>query len=170
MAPSASAGSKVVKDAETGRLRPARAGELPDAPAGRPTQIIDSPDGGAIAVVGDDLMSDSIAVKNADGSISGGARRRCADELGGEVVMLRRLPLLIAAILTALATPATADPRARVVLLNFDAGTGVGLDDPTPVAPIGGNTGTTLGQQRQIALSHAARSGRATCGASSRSR
>ena len=69
MAPSASAGSKVVKDAETGRLRPARAGELPDAPAGRPTQIINSPDGGGIAVVGDDLMSDSIAVKLPDGSI-----------------------------------------------------------------------------------------------------
>ena len=69
MAPSASAGSKVVKDADTGRLRPARAGELPDAPAGRPTQIIDSPDGGGIAVVGDDLMSDSIAVKLPDGSI-----------------------------------------------------------------------------------------------------
>ena len=42
------------------------------------------------------------------------------------------------------------------MLINFDAGTGVGLDDPTPVAPIGGNTGTTLGQQRQIALLHAA--------------
>jgi len=69
MVPSASAGAKVVKDAETGRLRPARAGELPDAPAGRPTQIINSPDGGAIAVVGDDLMSDSIAVKMPDGSI-----------------------------------------------------------------------------------------------------
>ena len=70
--------------------------------------------------------------------------------------MLRRLPLLVAATLAALATPAAADPRAHVVLLNFDAGTGVGLDDSTPVAPIGGNTGTTLGAQRQIALSHAA--------------
>jgi hypothetical protein len=69
MAPSASAGAKVVKDAETGRLRPARAGELPEAPAGRPTQIINSPDGSSIAVVGDDLMSDSIAVKLPDGSI-----------------------------------------------------------------------------------------------------
>ena len=69
MAPSASAGAKVVKDAETGRLRPARAGELPEAPAGRPTQIVNSPDGGSIAVVGDDLMSDSIAVKLPDGSI-----------------------------------------------------------------------------------------------------
>ena len=70
--------------------------------------------------------------------------------------MPRRLPLLVAAALAALATPAAADPRARVVLVNFDAGTGVGLDDPTPVTPVSGNTGTTLGAQRQIALAHAA--------------
>ncbi len=70
--------------------------------------------------------------------------------------MRRLTTLFIIVVLTALATPASADPRARVVLLNADAGTGLGLDDPTPVAPIGGNTGTTLGQQRQIALAHAA--------------
>ena len=70
--------------------------------------------------------------------------------------MLRLLPLLIVAIVTAVATPVSADPLAHIVLLNADAGTGVGLDDPTPVAPIGGNTGTTLGAQRQIALLHAA--------------
>ena len=70
--------------------------------------------------------------------------------------MRRLLQLLIAALLTVVATPASADPPAQIVLLNFDAGTGAGLDDPTPVAPIGGNTGTTLGQQRQIALAHAA--------------
>jgi hypothetical protein len=39
---------------------------------------------------------------------------------------------------------------AQLVLLNGDAGTGTGLDDPTPVAPVGLNPGTTLGQQRQI--------------------
>lgn len=33
---------------------------------------------------------------------------------------------------------------------------GVGFNDPTPVAPVGGNTGTTLGQQRLIAFQHAA--------------
>lgn len=33
---------------------------------------------------------------------------------------------------------------------------GVGFKDETPVAPIGGNTGTTLGQQRQIVLEYAA--------------
>jgi hypothetical protein len=71
-------------------------------------------------------------------------------------MMRRLLPFLIAAFVTVVATPASADPPARVVLLNFDAGSGVGLDDPTPVAPVAGNKGTTLGQQRQIALAHAA--------------
>ena len=32
----------------------------------------------------------------------------------------------------------------------------VGFNDPTPVAPVGGNTGTTLGEQRLIAFQHAA--------------
>ena len=33
---------------------------------------------------------------------------------------------------------------------------GVGFNDPTPVAPVGGNTGTTLGQQRMNAVTYAA--------------
>ena len=33
---------------------------------------------------------------------------------------------------------------------------GVGFNDPTPAAPIGGNTGTTRGQQRLIAFQFAA--------------
>jgi hypothetical protein len=33
---------------------------------------------------------------------------------------------------------------------------GVGFNDPTPVAPVGGNKATTLGQQRLIAFEHAA--------------
>ncbi|MFD0738713.1 PA domain-containing protein [Lysobacter koreensis] len=40
---------------------------------------------------------------------------------------------------------------AQLVLLNGDAGTGTGLDDPTPKAPQGLNPGTTLGEQRRIA-------------------
>jgi hypothetical protein len=66
---SASAGAKVVKDAETGRLRAARAGELPETTPRVPTQIINYPNGSAIAIVGDDLMVDSIAVKQPDGSV-----------------------------------------------------------------------------------------------------
>lgn len=51
------------------------------------------------------------------------------------------------------ATPAFAN--ATVVLVNDNA-PGIGLNDPTPVAPVGGNPGTTLGQQRLNALQFAA--------------
>ncbi len=44
---------------------------------------------------------------------------------------------------------------AEVILVNINAA-GIGLNDPTPVAPVGGNPGTTLGQQRMNALRHAA--------------
>ncbi|HKO96866.1 MAG TPA: PA domain-containing protein, partial [Pyrinomonadaceae bacterium] len=44
---------------------------------------------------------------------------------------------------------------ANVVIENADAPSS-GLNDPTPVSPIGGNTGTTVGQQRLIALQRAA--------------
>ena len=44
---------------------------------------------------------------------------------------------------------------ATIVILNAD-GAGEGFNDTTPVSPVGGNTGTTLGQQRLIAFQHAA--------------
>src|SRR5215212_7729891 len=44
---------------------------------------------------------------------------------------------------------------AQIIIVNINA-PGVGFNDPTPVAPVGGNTGTTLGQQRLIAFQHAA--------------
>ena len=40
---------------------------------------------------------------------------------------------------------------ANFVIVNGDA-SGEGLNDPTPVAPVGGNSGTTLGAQRLIVL------------------
>ncbi len=49
----------------------------------------------------------------------------------------------------------TAYARATFVIENADP-PGVGLNDPTPVSPVGGNPGTTLGQQRLIALQYAA--------------
>ena len=69
---SASAGAQVAKDEETGRIRAVRPGELPDEPVGRATQIIEYPNGGKLAIAGDDLMNHSIAVavKNADGSVT----------------------------------------------------------------------------------------------------
>jgi PA domain-containing protein len=59
--------------------------------------------------------------------------------------MARSLGVLVAAILLAAwAGPASA---AHFILINLD-GPGEGFNDPTPVAPVGGNDGTTLGQQR----------------------
>jgi PA domain len=47
----------------------------------------------------------------------------------------------------ALATPASA---AKMILNNVDV-PGVGFNDPTPAAPVGGNAGATVGEQRLIA-------------------
>ena len=43
---------------------------------------------------------------------------------------------------------------AAVSLINRD-GPGEGFNDPTPATPVGGNTGTTIGEQRLIAFQHA---------------
>jgi hypothetical protein len=44
---------------------------------------------------------------------------------------------------------------AEIVVVNFDD-PGVGFNDPTPAAPVGGNPGTTLGEQRMIVFEQAA--------------
>jgi PA domain len=44
---------------------------------------------------------------------------------------------------------------ATITVVNVD-GPGEGFNDPTPVAPVGGNAGTTLGEQRFIAFQFAA--------------
>ena len=51
--------------------------------------------------------------------------------------------------------PLAASADATIVINNINA-PGVGFNDPTPAAPVGGNAGTTLGQQRLIAFTHAA--------------
>lgn len=48
-----------------------------------------------------------------------------------------------------------AQAAATIVINNLNA-PGVGFNDTTPVAPVGGNTGTTLGEQRLIAFTYAA--------------
>ena len=53
-----------------------------------------------------------------------------------------------------LAAPA-ANAALEIVIFNGNAA-GVGFNDATPVAPVGGNPGTTLGEQRQIAFVFAA--------------
>ncbi|HEY7368595.1 MAG TPA: PA domain-containing protein, partial [Thermoanaerobaculia bacterium] len=50
---------------------------------------------------------------------------------------------------------AAAMADATITIINGNA-PGVGYNDPTPVAPVGGNPGTTLGQQRLIAVQYAA--------------
>ena len=44
---------------------------------------------------------------------------------------------------------------AQFVIVNINAA-GVGFNDPTPATPVGGNPGTTLGEQRLIAFQYAA--------------
>lgn len=60
--------------------------------------------------------------------------------------------LLAAALFALVASHAQASD---IVPVNFDPA-GVGLNDPTAAAPVGGNPGTTVGQQRQIAYQFAA--------------
>jgi hypothetical protein len=62
-------------------------------------------------------------------------------------------PLLLVGVVALF--PLAAHSAATMVIVNGDA-PGVGLNDPTPVAPVGGNSGTTLGEQRMNALQHAA--------------
>ena len=59
------------------------------------------------------------------------------------------------AIMVVLACSSTAFAGATITIINLD-GPGEGFNDPTPAAPVGGNAGTTLGQQRLIAFQHAA--------------
>ena len=57
--------------------------------------------------------------------------------------------------LGSLAAAAPAAATARIIIINGD-GPSEGFDDPTPAAPVGGNPGTTKGQQRLIAFQYAA--------------
>jgi hypothetical protein len=68
--------------------------------------------------------------------------------------MTSRIPSLAAALLIGAlaAAPAVA---ATIVIQNND-GAGVGFNDPTPAAPVGGNPGTTIGQQRLNVFTQAA--------------
>ncbi|MDX1997151.1 MAG: PA domain-containing protein [Thermoanaerobaculia bacterium] len=63
----------------------------------------------------------------------------------------RHLVLGLAALLVA----APAFAAATITIVNVD-GPGEGFNDPTPAAPVGGNPGTTVGQQRLLAFQFAA--------------
>src|SRR5436190_4344128 len=58
------------------------------------------------------------------------------------------------AVLGLVAGTVSAGP-AQFVIVNINAA-GVGFNDPTPATPVGGNTGTTRGEQRLIAFTYAA--------------
>ena len=66
------------------------------------------------------------------------------------------LPALAGLLLAAPPVAAQGPPPATIVIINNNA-PGVGFNDPTAAVPVGGNTGTTLGQQRLLAFEHAAR-------------
>jgi hypothetical protein len=66
-----------------------------------------------------------------------------------------RLAALGLAAAAALAAPAVASAAATIIVVNMD-GPGEGFNDPAAVAPVGGNPGLTLGDQRLNAFQHAA--------------
>lgn len=61
---------------------------------------------------------------------------------------------LVFVLLLVAATNALAG-KGKILIINRDAA-GMGFNDPTPVAPVGGNPGTTLGQQRLKVFEQAA--------------
>ena len=67
--------------------------------------------------------------------------------------ILRRLHRLLPAL--ALVCAATATQAATITIINND-GAGEGFNDPTLAIPVGGNSGTTIGQQRLIVFQQAA--------------
>jgi hypothetical protein len=60
-----------------------------------------------------------------------------------------------AALASAILLASASARGATITIVNANTGTG-GFNDPTPAAPVGGNTGTTVGAQRLIAFQHAA--------------
>ena len=61
-----------------------------------------------------------------------------------------------ATMLAALLSAPLAIAQPAVFIINNVNAAGVGFNDPTPAAPVGGNTGTTLGEQRLKAFEYAA--------------
>ena len=66
---------------------------------------------------------------------------------------MKALAAVLAAVLVLLASGAHG--KATIVIVNADA-PDAGFNDPTPVAPVGGNCGTTLGMQRLVVFQKAA--------------
>src|SRR4051812_40419084 len=69
------------------------------------------------------------------------ASQRRTDEGSGQVTMKHFASLFLSLALTSSAFAAT------ITIINNDA-QGQGFNDPAPATPVGGNNGTTLGEQR----------------------
>lgn len=69
--------------------------------------------------------------------------------------LLAKIPALVLTLIVGIVASPCAFGAATIVIDNTDK-PGVGFNDPTPVSPIGGNAGTTLGQQRLNAFQFAA--------------
>lgn len=69
--------------------------------------------------------------------------------------MRKKISILLVILAVLLVAVSSASGQATIVISNGDQ-PGVGFNDATPVAPVGGNPGTTLGQQRLIAFQAAA--------------
>src|SRR3954470_11266377 len=68
---------------------------------------------------------------------------------------MRKLNVVILSLLLC-AFVSQAFGKAKITIINNNA-PGVGFNDPTPATPVGGNPGTTLGEQRMNAFKEAAR-------------
>jgi hypothetical protein len=62
--------------------------------------------------------------------------------------MTRKIVFTLLVLTLCVGVSVSAFANAKVKIFNADAGTGKGFDDATPAAPVGGNTGLTVGQQR----------------------
>ena len=69
--------------------------------------------------------------------------------------LLAKIPALLLTLMVGLFASSSAFATATIVIQNNDAA-GVGFNDPTVVAPVGNNAGTTVGQQRLNAFQFAA--------------
>lgn len=69
--------------------------------------------------------------------------------------LYRRIPAFLLALMVGLMATSTAFGTATIVIENADPA-GTGFNDSTPASPVGGNNGTTVGQQRLNAFQFAA--------------
>jgi Calx-beta domain/PA domain len=70
--------------------------------------------------------------------------------------ILARLHVLLLILVVGVLASSSVFGNATITIQNEDVGTGLGFDDPTPAAPVPGNAGTTIGQQRLNAFQFAA--------------